>query len=271
MSGSNIVYVVDNGDDGIEIMDDGFITHDNVTEMKFSFSAGQDITESLHKKNTKTRQNVSVTKNGRIAYSSLTCTYPNGKDTSSKVMFTDCIIQYREGIGRDDSDYGRGYVSIGVPIAYVDKMMKDAKRYSSMHLAPNDKVQKKEGCYWFTCSLENLPETDTWIIFQDDSGDDQGRNVSVHAILKDMKSSMVVDMMTTVSGSMTTNRMDEDLDLYNGKYTFTLKPTEMFIRDKSDKVGPVLDDTTRRRKEGASKSDRFRASGKLAEFAMRNL
>jgi uncharacterized protein YxjI len=48
--GDNAIYVVDNGDDGIEIMEDGFITHENINKMKFTFTPGQDITESLNKK-----------------------------------------------------------------------------------------------------------------------------------------------------------------------------------------------------------------------------
>jgi hypothetical protein len=186
-------------------------------------------------------------------------------------MLTDCVIQHRLGIDRDDSEYGRSYVCIGIPAEYIDKIRKDAKLNSSMELGVKDKVQRKEGCYWLDCSLDNLSTLDTWIIFQGDAGEDEGRNGTVHTIVKGMKSSVVADIMLTVSATITTNRMDEDLDLINGKYTITMKPTELFAKDTSAKVGPVLDDTTRRKKEGANKTERFKASSKLAEFAMRHL
>ena len=265
------MYVADNGDGNIEVMEDGFITHENINKMKFTFSPGQDITESLHKKSSKSNKNISVTKNGRTGYCSLTCTYPNGSDTTSKVVLTDCILQYRENIENDDNNYGKSYVCIGIPTTYIDKMRKDAKENSHISLTVKDKVQRMEGYYWVDCSLDNLSELDTWIIFVDDTGEDAGRNGSVHTVLKGMKSSMVVDIMTTVSGSMSNNKMDEDLDLINGRYTITMKPTEMYIRDISKKTGPILEDATKRKKEGANKSERFKASDKLAEFAMRHL
>lgn len=270
MATNETVYVTDNGDDGIEIMEEGFITPQNISQMSFSFDAGKEITESLNKKNTKSRERVSVTKHGRTGYTPLTCTYPNKRDKSSKIMLTDCIIQYRLGIDREDSDYGRSYVCIGVPTIYINKIRSDARKNSGLEVGVKDTVKVQENCYWLNCTLDRLSEADTWIVYR--NGDEEiGGHGTVYSILAGLKSSLVADIMMTCSGSMATQKTDDELDLINGKYTLTMKPTEVFIRDVSDKVGPTLDDTNRRRKEGATKVERFLASDKLAEFAMRNL
>ena len=263
-------YVKDNGDDGIQIMDDGFITPENISLMKFTFSKPQDITESLQKKNSGSRDQISVTKNGRTAYSSLTCHYPNKKDTSSKVMLTDCVVQYREGIDREDSKYGRGYVTIGIPTIYINKMKTDAKANSSVNATVKEKVKAQEGCYWLDCTLDKLSETNTWLLYTKD-GEEVGANSSIQAILSGLKHSLVVDAMFTCSVSSATDTMNEIIDVDNGTFTFTMKPTEMYLKDTYNKIGPVLDDTTRRKKEGANQSMRLLASNKLAELAMRNL
>lgn len=271
MATNSIAYTVENEEGGIEIMEEGFITSDNINKMKFTFSKPQDITESLHKNNSRSRDEVSATKKGRIGYSSLTCTYPNRKDTSSKIVLTDCTVQYREGIDREKSGYGRSYVAIGIPTIYISKISSDAKQNSSINVGVKENVKSQEGCFWLNCSLDNLPETNTWIIYRDENGDEVGGNGTVHTILSGMKSSIKVDVMVTCSASMTTDTLDKELDLDRGKFDFTMKPTEMFFREVSDKVGPLLDDTTRRKKEAANKAERFIASRELAEFAMRNL
>lgn len=271
MASSTVAYVVDNGEDGIEIMEEGFITRENIGTMKFTFSKPQDITESLYKKNSRSRDQISATKKGRTGYSSLTCTYPNNRDTSSKIMITDCVVQYREGIDREDSDYGRTYVAIGIPTIYINKIRNDARQNSSVDVGVKENVKNQEGCFWLNCTLDRLSELDTWIIYRDGNGEEVGGNGTVRTILSGMKRSITVNVTMTCSASMTTDTMEEAMDLNNGKFTFTMKPTEMFLKDVSDKTGPVLDDTTRRKKEGANKTDKFIASAELAEFAMRNL
>ena len=267
----NIDYVVDNGDDGIEILESGHIDKDNISKMKFSFSKGVDITESLNKKKSTSRQQVSVTKNGRTGYSALTCTYPNNKDTSSKILLTGCILQYREGVDRDNSEYGRSYATIGVPTIYINKIRSDAKANSSLNLSVKENVKSQEGYYWFNCTLDNLADMDTWIIYKDNDNEAVGARGNVHTILSGLKANLLISGTFTCSASMSTDTMDERMDLVNGTYTITMKPTEMFIHRKSDIAGPQLEDTIRRRKEGASKGEKFMASDELAQFAMRHL
>ena len=268
-------YIRETDDGQIEIMEDAFITRENVSKMKFTFTQPDDITESLNKKNNRTRQDVSATKKGRIAYSSLTCTYPDGKSTSSKVMLTDCVIQYREGIERDDgsSNYAVDYVTIGVPGYYISKITKDARNNSSMNVSTKDKVKNLEGCFWIDCQLEKLTDNDTYIIYETegDPEDVTATNGNIRQILKGLGKSLLVDVMVTCSASMSNTSIMEELDLRNGRFTLAMKPTEMFVRDVSDKVGPLLEDTTRRKKEATNKTERFKASSALAQFAMRNL
>lgn len=271
MAADNISYVMENDEGGIEIMEDGFITPENLSKMRFTFSKPQDITESLYKNNSRSRDQVSATKNGRVGYSSLTCTYPNGRDTSSKIVLTDCVVQYREGIDRENSQYGRSYVAIGIPTIYINKIGSDGRQNSSINIGVKENVKTQEGCFWLNCTLDNLPEINTWIIYRDENGDEVGGNGTVYTILSGMKRSIKVDVMVTCSASMSTDKMDKELDLDGGKFDFTMKPTEMFFREVSDKVGPLLDDTTKRKKEAANKAERFIASSELAEFAMRNL
>lgn len=238
------VKVSEEGD--IAIQEEGFIDLDNIGKMKFTFQPGQDITESLAKKK---QPEVSAIKKGRTGYTPMKCTYPNGTETSSKIVLTDCIIQWRQGIDRPDSDYASTYVCIGVPDRYITKIIGDAKRHSGINLGPKDNVQHKNEHYWFGCNLSGLRQDNTWIIYTDKDGETQGSQGMLREILKDMNGSLLVDVMVSISGSLATEELSEKLPLKDGMYTITMKPTEVFIRDTSRIEGPILEDTNRRDRE----------------------
>jgi len=263
-----ISKVDDDGKEVQEIQEAGFIGTDNIRSMKFTFAAGKDITESINKR---PREQVSATKNGRIGYTPMTCTYPNGTDSSSKVILKDCIIQYREGVTKEDSNYAISYVCIGIPSIYISKVIDDGRRNSSLTIGVNDKTQHKNDYYWFNANLDNLSEQNTWIIHKDADGDDAAKQVILREVLAAMGASITCTICATVSGSMTTDIMAEALNLKGGTYSLTIKPTEVFLQDVTNIEGPVLDDTQKRLNTTTQKSLAFTASEKLAAFAMRNL
>jgi hypothetical protein len=61
----------------IQILEEGHITPENITSMKFEFSKPDDITSSLDKRN-KTGPPTDIPQNpGRTGYTSMTAVYPN--------------------------------------------------------------------------------------------------------------------------------------------------------------------------------------------------
>jgi len=259
-----------NEDGSITINESGYITPENISKLRFSFSGPDDITESLHKKSSKRRDDVSVTKKGKTAYGAMKCTYPD-KTESSMIILTKCILQYRENIEREDSDYGTGYVCIGLPLVYIGKIRSDASKNSGIKANVKDNVKMLENHMWVNCSLEKLNEDSIWIVYESPEGEGEGKNVDIRTLLSHMKQSMECIMLTTCSVTQTTDKMEDDLDLKNGQYHFTFKPAEIFFKGVSDLVGPVLEDTNRRKKESASKGAMLVASQRLADFAARHL
>ena len=263
-------YVLKNDDETVDILEAGYITPANVNSMKFSFDTKTDITERLEKKSTATSRNVSVTTNGRIGYAPLTCTYPDGTK-SSKVVLTDVVVQYRDIVELEKNNYGKTYISVGVPSIYLEKMKKDARLNSAMNLTTKDKNQQLEGCYWMDFNLERLTQSDTMMIYKDKNNETQAISISFEKALTATKKSLTCNMMVTVSGSMTTPTVDEPLDLVNGQFYFALKPTEAFIMEESNKVGPVLTDAGRRKNERIERTESLMASTKLAEMVLSRL
>jgi len=256
-------YVAAGEDGEVTINAAGVINAENIKRMKFTFSEGKDITEEISKKPAK---NVSAIKHGRLGYTSITCTYPNKIDTSSKVVFKDCVLQYRDTITRQDSGYGKSYVCLGIPAAYINKIMADAKKNSGVTVQPKSNVQEKSGYYWFSCNVDHLEYENIWVFFSEESAS----NVTIIDVLTNMKSSVVCTVMVTISGSMATDKMEDELDLVRGVYAFTIKPTEIFMMKDTDIEGPVLDELHRRQKETVEKSSQFVSTGRLAEYVKRS-
>lgn len=264
---SNTQYTKE--EDGmVSILEDGFITNENISKMKFTFSKPEDITERLKNSN---RPQLTERPQGRTGNANMTCTYPDGKSVSSKILLTNCIVQYRkEPLERGDR-YGNTFVNIGIPTIYISKLMADAKKNSGITLRVKDKVKLINNHYWFDCNLDKLTQQNTWIIYEDASGGTSGGQAILKDTLVSMKSNIIVDIMVTVSASMTSKSVAEELDLINGIFYFSIKPTEMFMKSETDIEGPVLEQLNMSQKETTDKTVKFLASAKLAEYAMRNL
>lgn len=267
-------YVViekdENGEETIELTEEAYLNNDNIDSVQFTFSPGDDITENLNKKEDRERTTITATKKGRVAYSSLTCRYPNG-ETSSKIMLQGCVAQYREGIKKKPStDYGRGYVCIGIPERYVNKLIKDAKSRSKLTVTTKPKVKKQEGYFWFDCTLDRITSNDCILLYNNE-GELGGIPASLRDMFEEMESNINVDIMFTCSASQTTESMSEKIDLERGTYFLTLKPTKIYMTTESSTKGPTLDDTNRRSKETITPSTKSMASGRLLELAMRKM
>ena len=259
----------ESGEEEIQLTEEAYIGHSNINSMKFSFSPGQDITENLNKRESRDRTEVTATKKGRVAYSSLICTYPNG-ETSSKIILQGCILQYRKGIKSAKSDYGRGFVCIGIPETYVSKIMGDAKTRSTLTVKPKPKVKRQEGYYWFDCTLEKLLPDKCFLAY-DAEGEFSGIPMPINDMFEDTEKSILADIAFTCSGSQTTESMAEKIDLNKGVYYLTLKPTSIQMTTETDIVGPTLDDTNRRFAETITPSSKSMASERLLAIAMKRM
>lgn len=262
----DMIYLSSKPDGSITIEPDGHITIENIDMMSFSFSDGQDITESVAKKNATNKIPVSFTKKGRSAYTPVTVTYPDGVSQSSKFLLEGCIIQHTPALNAQNHTYAKDFVFIGIPNTYLDKIMKDASINSQINLQNKPNVQDINGYYWLRCNLDKLSHRDTQIVTESGAA-----KLSIDTILKELKKSVVANIVFSLSGSMNNNNIDEELDLKNGIYTITMKPTEVYAIDSTEIKGPELIDTNNRKKEGSAMSESFIASGPLAAIAARRL
>lgn len=257
----------------IQIEEDGYISLDNINDLKFEFDAPKDITESVSKKNDKSnKKTVSYTKNGRTGYAPLKCIYPDGTH-SSKIFATNCIVQYTEALTKPEYTYAKTFVFIGIPEEYMNKIFADALENSGLHLGVKDNVQNLNGHYWMRCSLEKLTAKTTYIILGVDetTGEPRTVNYQIDQLLRDFKSNIKAHVMFTFSASIGNNKMDEDLNFTDGQFTATMKPTELMAVSDSDVSGPSLDDTNSRRNESVAWTGHMFADGKLAEMALKKL
>jgi len=261
-----ITYITVKDENHIIIEPDGHISPENIDMMSFSFADGVDITESVAKKNAKNKTPVSFTKRGRTAYTPITVTYPDGVSTSSKFLLEGCIIQHTPALNAQNHTYAKDFVFIGVPTIYIDKIIKDGRDNSQINLQNKPNVQELNGFYWMRCNLDKLSHRDTQIITEEGPV-----RMSIDVMLKELKSSILADITFTLSGSMNNDNMEEELDLKDGTYTITMKPTEVFAISDTDIKGPELVDTNNRRKEGSAMSESFLARGNLAALAARRL
>lgn len=259
-------YVTINEDGSITLEPDAHISEDNIDDMTFTFAEGVDITESVAKKNSKNKIPISYTKTGRTAYTPATVTYPDGESNSSKFLLEGCIIQHTPALKAQNHSYGKDFVFIGIPEIYIDKIFKDAKNNSQINIVNKPNVQSLNGYYWLRCNLDKLSHKDCQIVTEDGSA-----KVSIHNMLTDMGQSIIAAITFTLSGSMTNNKMDDELDLKDGTYSATMKPTEVFAYDITEIKGPELIDTNNRKKEGAATSSVFVAKGGLAAMAAKRL
>lgn len=264
MSQNGTSYVQVNADDSIEIMEDGYITSENVNQMNFSFEKPKEITNSLKKNKKLGNENVNDTVEHRTGFAAATCKYPDGKSTSS-IILTQVVFQYREGLEKSTTtDYGSNYVCIGIPLAYIEKIVKDAANNSSLNLGVKEKFEMAEGMYWIDCSLEKLTPGSTFTLNE--------RGASTAASLQKMlrvgKHSIEGLILTSLSATITNDSMAERLDL-GGRYHITMKPSEVYMLKKSNKKGPQLKNLNQRKKEGANKNDLLVADDDILALALK--
>ncbi|KJZ68973.1 hypothetical protein HIM_11630 [Hirsutella minnesotensis 3608] len=259
--------VKEDGGKEFVILEDGHVTRQNVSKFHFKFTKPSDITESINKRTGGRVASFSVTKSGRVGYTSMSCVYPDNT-TSSKVLLTGCIFQYRE---KAKSDYGSSYVCMGVPEEYITQFILSARKESSVNLQVSEKFENKNGYYWVNAKTDGLSANSTLIMYVDEDGLDQGIPKRLPNVLADFKSNILADVCCVVSGSMTTDTMQEKLNLENGQFNLTIKLMNIYIKDVSDVEGPTLSAINRQESETVEVSDRLRASSKLVEYAMGKL
>lgn len=261
-----ITYITVKDDGSIIIEPDGHISMENIDMMQFSFEEGQDITESVSKKNVKSKVPVSFTKRGRSAYSPVKVTYPDGVSTSSKFLLEGCIVQHTPALNAQNHSYARDFVFIGIPDTYIDKIISDAKNNSQLTLETKSNVSNLNGFYWLRCNLDKLSNANTQIVTENGPV-----KLPIDMMLKEIKKSIVASIVFSLSGSMNNTDIDEELDLKDGIYTITMKPTELYANDTTDIQGPSLQDTNNRKKESSAMAESFLATGELAAIAARRL
>jgi len=252
----------DEEEDTIHILEAAHITDETYNKFRYVFQPGADITESLKKRTDSAP--VSATKNGRTGYSSMTCEYPD-KTTSGQIFIRGCIFQYRQTVDRDNADYGTRYVCLGIPQAFVGKIMSDAKTTAGINVGAKHNVQKKEGYYWFNANIDALKEDASWVVI-DLNGEPTGFNFSVKEVLSGQKKNMLADVKITMSATMSTETMEERLELKSGMYSLSVKPTEVYFKDATPVEGPVLNGVQQRKMESMAPTDVFVASPLMAAF-----
>lgn len=260
-----VQYAVTDADGNITLEPDAHISAENIDDMVFSFSEGVDITESVAKKNAKNKIPVSFTKKGRTGYSAGTTTYPDGS-TSSKILLENCILQWTPALNAPNHTYAKEFVFIGIPSIYLDKIMKDAKNNSNITLENKPNVQEMNGFYWPRCNLDKLSHKDCQIVTENGAA-----KVDINTILTEAEKSVIASIMFTLSGSITNGDMTDELDLKDGTYGITMKPTEVYAFSDTDIKGPELVDTNNRKKEGSAMSSAFFATGSLAAIAAKRI
>lgn len=209
---------------------------------------------------------MSYTKRGRSAFSPVTVTYSDGASTSSKFIIEDCIIQHTPALNAQNHTYAKEFVFIGIPTVIIDKNVNDAATTSQLTLQNKPNVRDISGYYWQRCNLDKLSHRDTNIVTETGSC-----KMSLDQMLKEVKKGIVANVMFTLSGSMTSNIMDEELDLKDGTYTITMKPTEVYGVSTTDIKGPELTDTNHRKTETAAVPRSSMAKGDLLNIAMKRL
>ena len=202
--------------------EDAVIDIGNVDDMKFVFEEPNNITNNIRKSGKP--QNGSTQFSGKIAFSSMTCIYPD-QTTSVKVLIDDCIVQYRELPAR--YEYGDKYVTIGFPIPVIKKIKGDARSRSSTNAVLKEKVQELYGYYWMDCNTEQMDSSSCAVVLQEDD-DAIVRTGSLKKILTGYAHNLKCIMLLTVSLSQVTKNDDEDLNMSGGKFNLALKPSEIW-------------------------------------------
>lgn len=264
--------------DIVTILEDGHINRSNISSMNFVFGQPSNITASLEKANAENPDPDAPKSKGQIGHASIEVQYPD-QTKSSKVVFNDCIIQYRERSFGDLSkvrnkqtalDYGVKYVQIGIPITYLDKVFADASKHN-VSLGNRENTKEKDHHYWVNCDIKKIPESNISIIYEAD-GETNVINQSIRSVLQAMESSIKCTITFSLSCVITTSSKDTAPDLKGGRYHATIKPFEILMEEDSKIKGPELSDVSNNTKnESSEKTEKNLAKGKLLEMALGRL
>lgn len=250
------------------ILEDAFITPENVTKFKYAFDDAQDITESLRKNQTPSTVGVS-THQGRTGYAPAVCTYPD-KSTSNNMVMTGLVVQYVKTMAKDTAKYGKGFFFVGFPKLYIDQLTKDARVNSSRTVLPKEGVQEKSGYYWISCNSDRLGPEDVTITV---TVDEQVRqvNVSLRETLIDAQQHLLCNATVSITASMTSKTTLEHLDLKNGRFSFSIKLITVDLIKEIDVAVPELVLGEKRAKETRDNSEMNVASSMMAKLALDRL
>lgn len=266
---SNYVRIDGEGDkETITLLEDAFITADNISTFKFMFDGARDITESVKKNETETSSQIS-THAGRTGYAPCKCIYPDNT-SSTTMVFTNVVIQYVKTMAKETSKYGKGYLFVGIPELYINEMQKQAKTNSSRTIKPKPKNERLSGYVWATCSTEKLSPSNVNVTIDDG---DKIRKVAVSLIdiLKEMKQNLLCNVTLSINASITSPTLSQGLDLIGGTFYFTFKMLAVDILSETNIKSPELELLEKQAKEEREDSALNIATSKIAKLAISRL
>ncbi|KID59196.1 hypothetical protein MAN_10849, partial [Metarhizium hybridum] len=253
----------------VTVLEPGFINDETINKFSYSFTPPSDITDSLEKG--KKKQKTVSTRDGRVVYSSMSCTYPD-KTVSDTVVIEGVIFQYREKVS-NDSTYGKQYICAGIKDTYIAKFMSDAMSNApSVHVKPGPKVKHQDGYYWFDAKLDRLSDDDTTIVFiNPETNEDMVLTESLINMVNNNKSNMIGQARCIISGSITNNDKSRMIQIEGADLTMGVKLTEVFIKDTTNIKGPTLGPLKGSNTEKTEVTERVMASSAMAAYAMSRL
>jgi hypothetical protein len=248
--------------------EDAYIDKKLINDVKFSFSQPANITNNKNRRTTheaKERAEEVGLKNNITYYGGGKVTYPD-EQTSEVVYLADCVIQYRDTIKNVDSNYGKDYISVGVPKQYIDKMIKDAKD-DGFTVKLKDNVRTESGCYWMSSNIEKLEKDRVNITFDNPDGSQGQATVNLAEIVGAMEQNVLANVGVIASIGKTFSA-DEKNTSGGPPYYVGIKLVEIDLRHETDITGPVIAAVEKRKKTSVERTGRFVAKGRLAELIL---
>lgn len=263
--------VDDQNNEYTSIKEEGHITPSNITSINFEFSKPTDITGSLDKRNTR-NPNPDIPQNpGRTGNTRATTIYPN-KETSTKAILTQCVVQYREAMLKESGkDYATTYVNIGIPKSYLERLFMNA-RTQNIRLENKERTREKSDYYWIDCDIRRLDWRDIWIFWEDKDGETQAVNRQIRDVLTSLRQNVECTITVSITGNITNRNKNEDLPLDTGVFHPSIKIFEMVVKKESDVESPDLSEFSNQGKnEKSEKTEASLASGKVLAMALGRL
>lgn len=251
------------------ILEEGYITPQSVGLFKYEFMNPTDITVSIRKNGQKDGKTIDP-KLGRVGFRPFQCTYPD-KSIVNTAVLTNVVLQYLPIIKKERNEYGRKYINIGIPKLYIDTFVHQAKVNSNVNIVQRERDTVIDGLYWTSCNLENLIPDQVGTAVSLENGGGTVINESVHEILSDSETHQYVQMTTQLNVSISNTNEKEALDLDNGNYVFSIKPTSIYVTGDANVNVPQLVSQSARAKNVAEISRSTIATGNAALRALEKL